>query len=91
MKTKKPARIEHLVNWYFGNLCARCGRIDREDENYGMDCYGKLQTIRKGIKASEMIHKEFVRIIKSSPFCKPIKRAFDECPICKALGIPQWR
>lgn len=89
MKLKKPAKIEHLVNWYFGNFCARCGRIDGED--YGRGCYEKLQAIGGRIKVKEMTHAEFVRIIKSGPFCRPVKREFKECPICKALGIPQRR
>jgi hypothetical protein len=89
IKPKKPIKIEHLVNWYFGNFCARCGKIDMENENHGRNCYEKLQAIAKGIKVQGMTHNEFVLIVKSSPFCKPIKRIFPECPICKALGVPQ--
>jgi len=87
MKIKKPIKIEHLVNWYFGNFCARCGNIDRQDKNYGKDCWEKLQKLCEGLKDKEMLHREFVDLVRnSSTFCKPTKRIFHECPICKAIG-----
>ena len=92
MKIKPLMKIEHLVNWYFGNFCARCGNIDRKDKNYGKDCWDKLQELGKKLEGEEMLHKEFVNLVRNnSTFCKPIKREFHECQICKALGIPQKR
>lgn len=90
-KVKKPVKMSQVVNWYHGNVCIRCARIDMESEAYGRKCYDKLQALGKGIGTPEITHKEFVNIAKSSPFCKPIKREFHECPACKALGVPQWR
>lgn len=83
--------MQHLVNWYFGRICTGCGRIDMENENCGRKCYEKLQAIGKGIKVNEIRHKEFVRIAKSGLLCRPVKRAFPECPVCEALGTPRRR
>lgn len=89
---KKPVNLKRLANWYFGNFCARCGNFDKEEMHYGKDCWDKLQTIAEKLKGQEMTHKEFVNLIRyNSSFCKPTKREFSECPICKAFGIPQRR
>ena len=93
-KPKKHAKVEHIAAWSFGNFCARCGKIDDENEAYGKNCYDKIQLIKDKLKASGieiMTHKEFRYLIKSSTFCKPTKRVFKEYPICKALGVPQRR
>ncbi len=93
-KIKKPSGIEGVANWFFGNFCARCGKFDRECENYGKNCWDKIQAVKNGLKESGreyITHKKFARIIRISPFCKPTKREFHECPICKAFGIPQRR
>lgn len=92
VKVKKPVKMSHAINWYHGNVCIRCARIDMESEAYGRNCYDKLLALGKGIGTPEITHKEFVAIAKSSPFCKPIKRQFnDDCPICKAFGVPKRR
>lgn len=73
------AKVEHLANWFFGNFCVRCARIDDERENYGKDCYDNIYKISDRLKADGMdmmTHKEFCIIVKSSLFCKPIKRVF---------------
>ncbi len=92
---KKPAKIEHVANWFFGNFCARCARTDDENESYGKVCFDKIQVIVTKLKENgtkEITHKEFADLIrKGSTFCKPIKREFAECPICRALGVPQRR
>lgn len=31
------AKVEHLANWFFGNFCAKCAKVDDEGENYGKD------------------------------------------------------
>ena len=46
----------------------------------------KIEAVSRSIKAKEMTHKEFVRIIRSSPFCRPIRRVFPECELCKMIG-----
>ena len=91
MKKQKPlVKIEYLANWYFGNFCARCAKIKDVKEDFGRECLGKIQLVveklkQEGIK--NMTHKEFTILIKGQEFCKPIKRIFHECPICKKLGI----
>lgn len=85
--SKRKASPEHLANWYFGNYCINCARIDCDSENYGKKCFEKINNIAKSKKPSEMHYKEFISIIKTSLFCKPIKRIFSECPICKKFGI----
>lgn len=92
-KSKKPANIKHIANWYFGTFCSRCSRIDRVEDKYAKDCYDKIHLIADKLIESgreSMTYKEFGILIKDgSTFCKPIKREFHECQICKALGIRQ--
>lgn len=84
---KKPYKKEHILNWYFGNFCAKCGKIDSESEDYGKKCYEKMQDIIKNIESGEITHKQFTDIIRNSDFCHPITRKFCECKLCKRLGI----
>jgi len=94
IKIKKPVNVRHLANWYFGNFCAHCGRIDSESDRFDKDCSDKIHSVANQLDVDgieNMTHKEFRELIKNSSFCKPIKRVFHECPICKALGIPQRR
>ena len=84
---KKPAKIQHLINWYFGNFCAKCGKIDLEQEEFGRECYNKLIVIKDNLNMDAMTHKEFVNIVRHSSFCNPFTRHFDDCPICKRFGI----
>ena len=90
---KKPANVKHLANWYFGTFCCRCGRMDNVEDKYAGECYDKIHLIANKLIESgrdSMTYKEFRMLIKDgSRFCKPIKRVFHECPICKALGIKQ--
>ncbi len=90
---KKPAKIKHLANWYFGTFCYRCARMDTKEDNYARDCYDKIHFIADKLIESgrdSMTHKEFRMLVKEgSTFGRPIKREFHECPICKALGIRQ--
>ncbi len=85
--TKQKAKVEHLINWYFGTFCYRCGRIDLESENYGRKCYDKMQKFKESLDIDKMTHKEFSEIIKNSLFCNPTKRQFHKCPICEKFGL----
>lgn len=91
-REKRPVKVEHLANWFFGNFCTRCGYIETAK---GKECWDKIHLIAQKLKSGgieEMRHKEFTDLIKrGTTFCKPIKREFHECPICKALGVPQKR
>ncbi len=84
---KKSVKIQHLVNWYFGNFCAKCSKIDSKDEDCGKKCYNKLVEIKNNISSDEITHKEFVNIIRRTSFCHPSTRHFDECEVCKKFGI----
>ena len=84
---KKKYKKEHIINWYFGNCCAKCGKIDLETENYGRECYKKMKKIIEAIDSKEITHKEFVNIMRNSYFCHPSTRKFDECKLCKKFGI----
>ena len=63
-KQKPKKKIDHLINWYFGNYCAKCGKIDLEEEDFGKKCLEKLQKIKECLDVSEMTHKEFINIIR---------------------------
>jgi len=84
---KKPAKIQHLINWYFGNFCAKCGKIDSEQEEFGKKCYNKLLTIQDNVNADQMTHKEFVNLVRNTSFCHPSTRHFDDCATCKKFRI----
>lgn len=89
---KKQAKIEHLANWYFGNFCSKCAKID---EWQGKNCQDKIHEVAKNLKKNnvgKMTHKEFAALIKKgTTFCQPVKRKFKECEICKKLGVPQQK
>lgn len=42
---KKPYKKEHILNWYFGNFCAKCVKIDSEYEDYARKCYKKCRKL----------------------------------------------
>jgi len=90
-KMKRPAKLTHLANWYFGTFCYRCARVDNKEDDYAKGCYKNIHIIADKLKeggTEMMTHKEFRELIKNhSTFCKPIKRQFYKCPICKALEI----
>jgi len=84
---KKSYKKEHILNWYFGNYCAKCGKVDSESENYGKECFEKMKEIMNNIDSDEITHKQFIEIIRNSDFCHPITRKFCECNLCKCSGI----
>ena len=85
-KPKKKYKIQYLINWYFGNYCAKCGRIDLESEDHGQKCMKKIEQIRDNLNTEEMTHKEFINIMRHTNFCHPFTRKFHECEICKRFG-----
>ncbi len=86
-KPKQKVKIDHLINWYFGNCCAKCGRIDLESGEYGQKCLRKIKEIKKSLEVDKMTHKQFVNIIRNTSFCHPFTRKFTECGTCKRFGI----
>ena len=86
-KEKPKKNVKHLANWYFGNFCAM--KYGHEKE-----CYDKLHEIAAELEKRgiiEMTHKEFVIVARENLTCKPTRREFHECPICKKFGVPQRR
>ncbi len=94
MIEKKPAKIRHLVNWYYGNFCTRkCyERLDLQRMHYP-----KLQELANKLEGIEMTHKDFLNMLRND---RTICTLSDEewknskfswkhngCDICKALGI----
>ena len=71
-----------LANWYFGNFCTKCALIDSKETNYGKDHWKKLHELER--KLGDVSHKEFIRIVKMSTFCKPVPRKFKKCLICES-------
>ena len=80
-KQKPKKKIDHLINWYFGNYCAKCGKIGLKSEDYGQKCLRKMKKIKEGLNISEMTHKEFIDIIRHNSFCHPFTRKFSECEV----------
>ncbi|MEK6850078.1 MAG: hypothetical protein AABX85_00720 [Nanoarchaeota archaeon] len=84
IKPKPVAKIEHLINWYHGNFCVKHEESTREH-------YEELKRIALSWNILEMTHKEFCARIRKELKCNHNKRKFDDCPICKKFGVPQWR
>ncbi len=87
MKKANKVSVKHAANWYFGNYCAM-------KYGHGRECYDKLHEIAKKLESrgiAEITHKEFSIIARENLTCKPLKREFHDCPICRALKIPQQR
>ena len=84
VKARKKVGTGSLVNWYYGNFCARCRLND-------IECLDKINEAVKCLP-DEMTHKEFADFIrKGTTFCKPARKEFPECPLCKAVGVPRQR
>lgn len=91
---KKPAKIQHLVNWFFGNYCTRKCYDEFEKQREHWD---KLQELAKKMEGTEMTHKEFLSMIRSDKMICDLsddewkrrkwswKRS--DCVICKKLGV----
>ena len=84
---KKSYKKEHVLNWYFGNFCAKCEKVELESEDFGRKCFQKMEEIIENIEANEVTHQQFVSILRNSNFCHPNTREFCECKMCKRLGI----
>ena len=83
-KIKPKAKIEHLINWYYGNFCVKHKHCTKEH-------YEDLKRITLSWNIPEMTHKELIFRIRKQLKCFPIKREFHDCPICRKLGVPQWK
>ena len=75
-----PYKIEHLINWYYGNFCVKHEDSTRKH-------YEELKRIALSWKILEMTHKEFIFRIRQELKCKPKKIKHSFCPICKRLSI----
>jgi hypothetical protein len=87
IKVKPKMSVHYLASWYFGTFCAL-------KYGHGRACDDKLHEIaneleKRGVK--EMTHKEFCIIARENLTCKPIRRRFHDCPICRRFGVPQKR
>ena len=72
MVEKKAYPVSHVVNWYYGNFCARkC--FDKEERLF--ECWTKLRAFADNNKDLKIRHKEFkdlfdedhIKICKLSP------------------------
>ena len=94
VKIKKPAKIQTLVNWFYGTYCVtKC----YDDEKRQQAHYPKLQELAKKLEGTEMTHKNFLIMLRNDKTICDLsdeewkKRKFSwrktDCPICKGLGI----
>lgn len=96
LEMKNPAKIQHLVNWFFGNYCAR--KCYEEDEKR-YEHWLNLQELAKKMEGTEMTHEMFLSMMRSD---KTICNLNDEewktrkfswkhtdCPICRKM-ITRW-
>ena len=94
VKIKKPAKIQTLVNWFYGTYCVtKC----YDDEKRQQAHYPKLQELAKKLEGTEMTHKDFLIMLRNDKTICDLsdeewkKRKFSwkrtDCPICKGLGI----
>lgn len=76
----KAIKIEHLINWYWGNLAYRYENCDRS-------IYDKIREIASKLKVDELTHKEFAMIMRENLGFNGIKKKPSDCAICRRLGI----
>ena len=91
---KKPYKIQHVANWFFGNYCTRkCyEEIGKQKEHWD-----KLQELAKKLEGTEMTHSEFLLMIRSDKTICNLNdeewknRKFSwkstECEICRKLEV----
>ena len=92
--TKKPVKIQTLVNWFYGNYCTRKCYDDLERQQAH---YPKLRELAEKMEGIEMTHQEFLSMLRTDKTICDLsdeewkKRKFlwrkTDCPICKGLGI----
>lgn len=68
-KQKQKAKIEHLINWHYGNFCVK-------HEEATSKHYEEMKRIVLSWNISEMTHKEFVFRIRQQLKCNPNKRMY---------------
>lgn len=83
-----------MVNWFYGNYCARKCYEEIEKQR---DHWNKLQKLAKKMEEVEMTHKEFLLMIRNDKTICDLsdgewsKRKWswkrDDCIICKKLGV----
>ncbi len=88
--------LKRLKGMYFAMHCWKCKKFELPEEEfeeteYEKKCEKNIQKIIDNLEIKEMKFKEFNDIVKSSTFCQFEKREFHDCPICRKLGIPQWK
>ena len=92
MGMKNPAKIQALVNWFYGNYCVRKCRQDPAKQR---EHWGKLQRLGAKMNGTKMTHKEFLSMVRSD---RSICNLSDEewnrkvkiennCAICKRFGL----
>ena len=93
---KKEYKIQHLVNWYFGNYCVKKCHDDLEIQK---NHWEQLQEFARKNPNLQMTHKEFIEFFAKDmtickfdcverermPSWKEVKR--EECILCKKFGI----
>ena len=98
MEEKREYKIQHLVNWYFGNYCVKKCHDDLEIQK---NHWEQLQEFARKNPHLQMTHKEFMEFFakdmtickfgyverRRMPSWKEVKR--EECIICKKFGIRQ--
>lgn len=92
-KIKKLAKIQTLVNWFYGNYCTRkCYEEIGKQKGH----WFKLQELAKKLEGIEMTHKEFLIMIRNDKTICDLsdeewkKRKFSwktDCEICRKLEI----
>ena len=102
-KEKKPYPIRSLWHWYHGNYCVKKCR-DEEGCKRSYNCWQKMEEFCDKNPDLKMTHKEFLELVskhmnvcifdenerRRMPTWKEVVMKEGECPICKALGVPQW-
>jgi len=93
-KVKKPAKMQSLVNWFYGNYCTR--KCYEENEK-AYKHWLKLQELAKRMEGIEMTHAAFLSMIRSDKTICDLsdeewkKRKWSwkrtECEICKRVGV----
>ena len=94
MKKTPAVKVEHLVNWYYGNYCTRkCYNDEKRQEEH----MPKLQELATKMNSSMMTPAQFLELLRSDKTICDLSdeewnnRRFSwkntDCIICKWFGI----
>jgi len=90
-KPKQIVKVEHAINWYFGNYLMNPNNALRDEEDYPMKAHKRLEELKTELSGRMMTHKQLLDFVKENgihdEFYRYEKPKPNNCPVCRLLGI----